>query len=304
MVSNNPNTAARVALVRTRNRKEGVLKALSLLGINPVRGKAVMLKPNFNTADPFPASTHNDTLSTLITSLKDMGARKITIAERSGPADTCDVMGEKAIFRMAEELGFDIINLEEMKPDGWVKIKPPDSHWRDGFLFARPYREAESIVSTCCLKTHMYGGHFTISLKNSVGMVSRSDMGELHSSSYQRPMIAEINTSYNPDLILVDGLTAFVDGGPMAGTVREAGVILAGNDRVAVDATGATILRLLGTTMEVSRGPVFGLDQIKRAVELGLGVASPEQIQYVTGDAESETFARDVMNVMLESVKQ
>ncbi len=152
MVSNNPNTAARVALVRTRNRKEGVLKALSLLGINPVRGKAVMLKPNFNTADPFPASTHNDTLSTLITTLKDMGAQKITIAERSGPADTRDVMGGKAIFRMAEELGFDIINLEEMKPDGWVKIKPPDSHWRDGFLFARPYREAECIVSTCCLK--------------------------------------------------------------------------------------------------------------------------------------------------------
>ena len=302
MTTNKGNVTTRVVIVRTKNRKEGVLKALSLLGLNPVRGKAVMLKPNFNTADPFPASTHNDTLSTLITALKDMGAGKITIAERSGPAITRDVMGEKDIFRMSEQLGFDIINLDELKSDGWVHLVPEGSHWRDGFLFARPYREAESIVSTCCLKTHMYGGHFTMSLKNSVGMASRSNMGELHSSPYQRQMIAEINTSYKPDLILVDGLTAFVDGGPMAGTVREAGVILAGNDRVAIDATGVAILRMLRTTKEVSRGPVFEQDQLKRSVELGLGVTSPERIQYVTGDPESEAFAADVVNVMLAGV--
>lgn len=304
MISDNRNTTARVALVRTKNRKEGVLKALNLFGINPVKGKKVMLKPNFNTADPFPASTHNDTLSTFITSLKGMGATSITIAERSGPANTRDVLGQKGIFRLAEELGFDIINLEEMKPEGWVHLTSQGGNWRNGFLFARPYLEAESIVTTCCLKTHMFGGHFTISLKNSVGMVSRNNMGELHSSPYQRQLIAEINTAYNPDLILVDGLTAFVDGGPMEGTVREAGVILVGNDRVAIDATGVAILRMLGTTREVSRGPVFGLDQIKRAAELGLGVKSPEQIKYVTGDAESETFARDVMNMMLEGAKK
>ena len=38
---------ARIAFVRTRDRQEGVRRALSLLGENSVNGKSVLLKPNF-----------------------------------------------------------------------------------------------------------------------------------------------------------------------------------------------------------------------------------------------------------------
>jgi hypothetical protein len=48
----------RVALIRTTDRAEGVRRALDLLGINPVQGKAVFLKPNLNSADHAPGSTH------------------------------------------------------------------------------------------------------------------------------------------------------------------------------------------------------------------------------------------------------
>jgi uncharacterized protein (DUF362 family) len=95
-----------------------------------------------------------------------MGSNRITLAERSGPGDTThQVMEKKGIFRMSEELDFDIINLEEIDPEGWIHLHPKDSHWKDGFHFPRVYLEAESIVQTCCLKTHAYGGHFTLSLK-------------------------------------------------------------------------------------------------------------------------------------------
>ncbi len=89
---------------------------------------------------------------------------------------------------------------------------------------------------------------------------------------------------------MLDGVDAFVDGGPSVGTRVQAGVILAGSDRVAIDAAGVAILRLLGTTPEVSRGLIFEQEQIARAVELGLGVNSPDQIQLVTDDAESEAY--------------
>ena len=49
-----------------------------------------------------------------------------------------------------------------MPEDGWTLVKPEDSHWKDGFLFPKIYREAESIVTTGCLKTHQFGGHFTL----------------------------------------------------------------------------------------------------------------------------------------------
>lgn len=292
-----------ISLVRTQNRIEGVKKAVALLGANPVQGKAVVLKSNFNSADQTPGSTHNDTLRALVLALQEMGAARITLAERSGPGDTTrQVMEKKGIFDLAEELGFDIVNLQEMAPDGWIHLKPENSHWRDGFKFPRIYLEAESIVQTCCLKTHSFGGHFTLSLKNSVGMVPGGSpyMNELHSSVYQRQMIAEINAAYSPDLIVLDGVEAFVSGGPAHGTRAETGVVLAGSDRVGIDAVGVAILRLFGTTPEVSRGPIFEQDQIARAVELGLGVTSPEQIQLVTDDAESEEFAGRVREVLLK----
>jgi uncharacterized protein (DUF362 family) len=99
--------------------------------------------------------------------------------------------------------------------------------------------------------------------------------------------------------VVLDGVEAFVNGGPAQGTRVPAEVILAGNDRVAIDAVGVAMLRFLGTTPEVSQGPIFKQDQIARAAELGLGVKSPDQIQIVTGDARSETLAGKLREILL-----
>jgi uncharacterized protein (DUF362 family) len=292
----------KVSLVSSKDRGKGVRQVIDLLELKSFHGKDVVLKPNFNTADPAPGSTHNDTLQSLILALQQMGAKQITLAERSGPGNsTRKVMEKKGIFKLARELGFSIVNLEEVGPEDWSKIESEGSHWRQDFHFPRIYLEAESIVQTCCLKTHAYGGHFTLSLKNSVGLVPLRGypyMSELHSSPYQRQMIAEINTAYSPDLVVLDGVEAFVDGGPDRGTKVEAGVMLAGTDRVAMDAVGVAILRLLGTTPEVSRGFIFEQEQIARAAELGVGVSSAKQIQLVTGDAKSEGFAVKVREIL------
>jgi uncharacterized protein (DUF362 family) len=296
----NKSQTSRVVLVRTNDRTTGVTKAIKLFGLNPVVGKAVALKPNFNTADPFPASTHNDTLQTLIINLQQMGAAKIVVADRSGPAETRRVMEEKGIFKMANQLGFEAINLEESASDGWVHVEIQGSHWAKGFDFARLFYEAECIVETCCLKTHQFGGHFTMSLKCTVGMVSRGNMNELHSSPHQRKLIAEMNTAYSPSLIVLDGIEAFVSGGPMTGKKVMANVVLAGNDRIAIDASGVAILRSLGTTPEVTRGPVFAQEQIARGVELGLGISKPEHIEFVTSDKESFDFAKQLKEILLQ----
>ena len=299
----------KISIVSTTDRAEGTRKAIELLDINLVKGKAVVLKPNFNTDDPAPGSTHNDTLRSLVLKLQEMGASKITLAERSGPSDTTQhIMETKGILHMAKELGFNIVNLQEMDRDGWVLVKPEDSHWENGFLFPKIYREAESIVQTCCLKTHQFGGHFTLSLKCSVGMVppglrGESEypyMNELHRSPHQRQMIAEINTAYLPDMIVLDGVEAFVEGGPHIGKRVNANVIVAGTDRIAIDAVGVAVLRLVGTTPEVSQGKIFEQDQIARAVELGLGVSTAGQIELVTGDKESEEYAEKVKGVLGE----
>jgi len=278
----------KVAVISTKDRVYGVNKSLELLGINPVKDKNVILKPNFNTADPLPASSSMETIKQLIIKLKEMGAKSITVAERSGPANTAEVFEKKGLFTLAQELDFKIVNLSDAPKDEFILKKPENSHWKQGFLFAKIYDDAECIVETCCLKTHMYGGHFTLSLKNAVGLVPREYMDELHSSRHQRKMIAEINSVYKPDLIIMDGVITFVDGGPMHGTREEANVFVAGTDKIAIDAIGVAILRILGTTPEVANGSIFEQEQIKRAVELGVGITSPDEIEFITDSEEAE----------------
>ncbi len=284
----------RVAVISTNNRVYGVNKSLELLDINPVKGKNVILKPNFNTADPPPASSSMETVKQLVSKLKDMGAESITLAERAGPAKTSEVFKKIGLFDLAEELNFKIVDLTDVHDEDYVLKNPEGNHWKDGFLFAKIYDEAECIVETCCLKTHMYGGRFTISLKNAVGLVNKKNMSELHSSKYQREMIAEINCVYKPDLIVMDGVTTFVDRGPMEGTRVEANVFVAGTDKIAIDAVGVAILRILGTTPEVTRDPIFEQDQIKRAVDLSLGVTSPNDLEFLTDSEESEKLVAQI----------
>jgi uncharacterized protein (DUF362 family) len=290
---------AKVAFVKTSKRIDGVPRALELLGLNPVEGKQVLLKPNLNSRDPAPGSTHPKTLRTLIEELWAMGASSITVADRSGMDKASEVMRVLGILEMAQELEFETLDFADMGTEGWERIQPPDSHWEAGFAFARPGLEAEALVQTCCLKTHRYGGHFTMSLKNSVGMVATGNMDELHASPYQRLMIAEVNSPYVPALIVLDGIKAFVSGGPDTGRQVSGDVVLAGTDRVAIDAIGVALLRHLGVTGVVARGPIFAQEQIARAVELGLGVDIPQKIQLLTDDADSADYAALIQEILL-----
>jgi uncharacterized protein (DUF362 family) len=238
-------------------------------------------------------------------SLKAMGSGKITVGDRSGMGDTRWVMDQVGAFRLADELGFETIIFDELSAEDWVMVKPTNSHWKRGFPFARTCLEADALVQTCCLKTHRYGGHFTMSLKNSVGMVAKhypgesyNYMNELHQSSHQRRMIAEINTAYSPSLIVIDGVEAFISGGPDRGERVSPGVVLAGTDRVALDAVGVALLRYHGCTTEAGRGKIWEQEQIARAVELGLGAESPEKIQTLTDDDESAVYGERILEVL------
>jgi uncharacterized protein (DUF362 family) len=94
---------------------------------------------------------------------------------------------------------------------------------------------------------------------------------------------------------------AFVNGGPDSGKFVQSEVVLASTDRVAIDAVGVALLRHYGTTPEVSAGSIFEQEQIARAVDLGLGVALPEQIHLLTGDAASQDYANTIRAVLTQA---
>ncbi|NIN72523.1 MAG: DUF362 domain-containing protein [Gemmatimonadetes bacterium] len=272
-----------------------VLRLLDLSGVN---GKRVLLKPNFNTAGDAPASTHNDTLSQLVYELHERGARAITLGESSGPPDTRDVMEQKGIFDLASDLGFGVVNYEEIPEADWIHFGPSGTHWPEGFWLPRHVVNAEYNVSTCCLKTHGFGGVFTMSLKLSVGLTPKNIRRPMHRSPDMRRMIAELNTGYRPQLIVLDGVAAFTDGGPSRGELKQADVIVAGHDRVAIDAVGLAVLKELGSNEAIMGRKIFEQEQMARAVELGLGITSAEQIEFVTPDEASREYAERLEGIL------
>ncbi len=302
-----PDGKARVAFIKTTDRAEGVRRAVELLGVGAFTGQSVFLKPNFNSYDPAPGSTHPDVLRSMVTVLQEGGARRIVVGDRSGMGDTRKVMQRLGVFKLAEEMGFEVVVFDELGAEDWVLFQPENSHWQNGFHLARPCLEADAVVQLCCLKTHRFGGHFTLSLKNSVGMAAKrlpggdyNFMTELHDSDHQRRMIAEINAAYTPALVVMDGVEAFISGGPDQGKLVKPGVVLAGTDRIALDAAGVALLRLHGCKTEAGKGKIFEQEQIVRAVELGLGVDGPEKIEFLTADADSAAYSSQIQSILAE----
>ncbi len=298
------NTTSRVILAKTEDRTEGVRKIFNGLKTNLVKGKDVLIKPNFNTADPTPGSTHNETLTALIEEIWKRGAKSLSLGERSFPV-TRQVMEQKGILPILQRLDVRVIDFDNLQQKDWVEFKPSQSHWPSGFRIARPIIESECLISTGCLKTHQYGGVFTLSLKLHVGVVPTSRHGfeymrQLHSSPHQRKMIAEINEPFRPTLVILDGLETFVDGGPATGRKIRGDMFLASQDRVAIDAVGVAVLKRLGSNEAIMGPKIFSQEQIARAVELGLGAASPSEIEVVPADKNSEEAAGKIVEILKE----
>lgn len=144
-----------------------------------------------------------------------------------------------------------------------------------------------------------------MSLKNSVGLVAKKVPGglydymwELHGSPHQRLMIAEINKFYNVDLVVMDAIKAFINKGPDRGDVVQPNLLLASNDRVAIDAVGVAILRSYGTTENAMKGRIFELTQIRRATELGVGAKSASDIRLIPLDDESTPVVKQIEDIL------
>jgi uncharacterized protein (DUF362 family) len=293
-----------VFLIKTSERNASVKSLMNRFDLESFAGKKVALKANFNSADQFPASTHLDTLQAVTKTLIEAKAT-VVMGERSGMGNTRQVFEEMGVFELSKKVGFQALVLDEASKDDWVKIDHDGTHWLKGFYISKLFKTADKVVQTCCLKAHRFGGHFTLSLKNSVGLVAKKVPGtiydymwELHGSPYQRQMIAEINKEYSIDLVIMDGTCAFLDGGPERGTLVQPNLMLASKDRVANDAVGIAILRGYGATSHIMKDRIFELEQIKRAADLNLGVKSASEIQLTPLNDESREDANKISQIL------
>ncbi|NIW43933.1 MAG: DUF362 domain-containing protein, partial [Gammaproteobacteria bacterium] len=94
-------SASQVAFIKTNDRAQGVRLAMEMFDLSHINGKNVFLKPNFNSPDPSPGSTHPDVLRAIVRTLQLIGAGNITVGDRSGMGNTRTTMDKLGIFTLA-----------------------------------------------------------------------------------------------------------------------------------------------------------------------------------------------------------
>jgi uncharacterized protein (DUF362 family) len=290
-----------VALARDADRSRAVAAALAQLGRMDFGGRDLVLKGNYNSPDPYPATTHPEMLRHVVAWLRGSHCGAITLAERSGMGDTRKIWDILGIPDLAQRLGIKLLALETLTADDWRREDLPGCGWKNGIEVPRFLDHDAYVIQIANLKTHRFGAIFSASLKNSLGLVAKyglvnagyNYMAELHASPQQGALIAEANLVYAPKLVILDAMQVFISGGPDAGEIASPEIVMAGSDRVALDAAGYALLRLHSeaASPEPLPLPVYDQDQLKRAVELNLGARNINEIRFLTPNSRAALLA-------------
>ena len=230
------------------------------------KGEVILLKPNFNTADPFPGSTDLEFLRTVVELVYEQDPKIVMLGDSSTMSlNTRDVMEELKVFDLEEmEKPPRIYVFDERK---WVKKEIPNGKYLKKVYVTEYLDRADKLILLPCLKTHFLS-QFTGSLKLSVGFMKPFQRVRLHLRHIQEK-IAELNKIINPDLIIMDARKIFINKGPAKGDLREPNLILASADRIAIDVEGIKIIQSYKSNSLKNIDP-WELPQIKKAVELGI----------------------------------
>lgn len=247
--------------------KSSILKAVSELGgfrkfIKT--GDVVFLKPNFNTADPFPASTDLEFLETVSDLVYEQGAKMVMIGDSSTVSmNTRKVMEKLGVFKLEKkDKPPRIYVLDEEK---WTKKVIPEAKYLKTAYTPEIVERADKLIFLPCLKTHKYA-QFTGALKLAVGFLKPFERMALH-MRYIQEKIAELNLLFKPDLVIMDARKCFINQGPSHGDISEPNLILAGTNRVEIDVEGIKIIQGYKGNSLKNIDPQE-LPQIKRAKEL------------------------------------
>jgi len=244
----------------------------------PVQGRAVLLKPNFVEPDPQGViNTHPAVVAAARECFLRLGAKTVIVAE--GPGHERDTEGIVETNGLRHYLGpladkFVDLNVDDVR---LVRTGTRASQVKELYL-PRTVLEADFVVSMPKLKTHHWAG-VTLSLKNMFGIVPGSCYGwpknALHWAGLTRSIL-DINSTVRPDFAIVDGIVGMEGNGPLQGVAKPCGLLVAGDDPVAVDATCARIMGLIPERIDylAHAGLLLGHLKIENVKQLGESLES------------------------------
>lgn len=198
-------------------------------------GDVVLVKPNvaFDRSPILGATTNPDLLEHLIQLLLvDCRAAEVRVADNpiESPADCFAKSG----IRLASERAGARIFL----PDGnaFEELNTPGATLIESWpFFRRPFRGVDKVIGIAPVKDHNLC-HASMGIKNWYGLLG-GRRNQFHQDIHE--IIADLSIMIKPTLTILDGTHVLMANGPTGGdpaNVKNAGVVMAGTDQVAMDA--------------------------------------------------------------------
>ncbi len=214
--------------------------------VGDVRGRSILLKPNLVEFEPGTCiNTHPLVVHAAYEAFLALGAANVRIAEGPGHRrNTLDLAEAAGYFRTVPkfEENFTDLNLDEV-----TRVRPSGQFSRIKKLYLpNSVLRADLLVSIAKMKTHHWVGT-TLSMKNLFGVVPSGIYGwpknVLHWAGIDES-IADLHNAISNHFAIVDGIVGMEGNGPIQGTPKPVGVLVAGKDPVAVDATCCRIMKI------------------------------------------------------------
>ncbi|MCL5256679.1 MAG: DUF362 domain-containing protein [Chloroflexi bacterium] len=248
------------------------------------QGDEVTLVPNFNSDDPFPATSDLTFVRAVMDVVRGAGASRVILATSSGLPwlPTSETVRKLGVLSLAREMGVELVLLDE---DEFYDV-PVHGKYLRIVSIPRTIYQSKKLIYLPCMKTHQLA-KFTMSIKLPMTFPHPVDRGRIHTTGLERNF-PEISLAIQPDLIIMDGRKAFVTGGPDRGTLVEPGMIMASGDMVAIDVEGLNILQKYQADNKLDTN-VWHLPPILLASSHSLGVHNKNEYRVVESDAQSPT---------------
>ncbi|MBN1998335.1 DUF362 domain-containing protein [candidate division KSB1 bacterium] len=244
---------------------KNAVEGLGGMGRFVKRGQSVLIKPNigWNRIPDQAANTNPEAVAQVVKMCLNAGAKRVRVLDRTcAPAKSC--YKNSGIEKLANEAGAEVRHVVESR---FQEVKIPNGKLVKSWLFYKDALESDVLINMPIAKHHTISG-ITLGFKNFLGILG-GERGKLHTDFMTK--VVDINLAVKPALTIIDAYRILLRNGPSGGNLDDVAIkktIIAGTDRVAVDAYAATLF-----DVELSQ-----LEYLKIASEKGLGTLELDKV--------------------------
>jgi uncharacterized protein (DUF362 family)/Pyruvate/2-oxoacid:ferredoxin oxidoreductase delta subunit len=287
-----------VSIIRCKNYDRDLIydkvrESVNLLGgmdsfVKP--GEKVLIKPNLLKARPPEAAvtTHPEVVRAVIRLVRQAGGTPV-VGDSPGMGEEEEVLRHTGILGVMEDEETSIADFTDS-----VKIRGMGRFHH--FEVAKSAEEADAIINLPKFKTHGMMV-MTGAVKNLFGCVPGKKKVQWHFNtgidheSFAR-MLVELSVLLKPRLTILDAVTAMEGNGPGSGDPCTIGLIIAGEDTVALDVVSSIIVGLSPMQLPV----------IRAARSAGIGESRIDQIR-ILGEDINDIMVKDFRIPQLTSTE-